>query len=48
MASKKFVDHALKIMARLKTLGYSKMDQLLQDPDFAILHGEPQFVAKLR
>ena len=48
MASKKFVDHALEIMDRLKTLGYSEMDQLLQDPDFAILHGDPKFVSKLR
>jgi len=43
-----FVDHAFNIVDRLKALGYSKMDQLLQDPDFAILHGDPQFVAKLQ
>jgi len=48
VASKRFLDHALKIMDRLKTLGYSKMDQLLQDPDFAILHGDPRFIARLQ
>ena len=48
IVSKKFIDSALKIMDRLRTSVHGEPDRWIRNPDFAILHGDPQFVAKLQ
>ena len=45
--SQRFRNQALDLLQKLVDNGYRKADVLSQDPDFAILHGDPRFVSIL-
>jgi len=43
VASTQFVEKAFDLLARSQKLGFSDLDYLITDPDFAILHRDPRF-----
>ena len=45
--SQNFADRAMELLQQIVAQGYSKVDQLKADPDFASLHADPRFLALL-